>query len=346
MLEIEHLVRSSQLLFLIFSNIILGQHHPNGRIDSLLNAGINNIILQNYSIAKKYFIELDESFINEPLGNIYLAATEIAKSVDYETALREEFVDSLLSLAKDKTNNLIETDNDNLWYNYYDAVIYGYKAYYYSISGNLISAFADGVLSLRAFQKCLEIDNNFYEAYIALGSYNYWKSAQTKSLLWIPFVSDNREEGIEYLEKAIQSFTYNKYLAAYSLVWIYIDYGESNKAVDLSLTMLKDHENSRFFKWGLARAYQDIDKNKAINIYSQILASIETMPERNQYNDIVLKHKLAMIYEEIGNLGESLKLCDEILAFNFKSAKIKERLYDRINRVKELKEILEKRLNK
>ncbi len=343
---IEHLVRSSLFLFIIAAKIILGQNHPNSTIDSLLKAGVNNIVLQNYQCAKIIFSELDNLFENEPLGKIYLAATEIAKSVDFEEELSEEYIDSLLSLAKDKTDKLLASDSDNLWYNYYDALIFGYKAYYHSISGNLISAFADGAFSLRLFQKCLEIDNNFYEAYIALGSYNYWKSAQTKSLLWLPFVSDNRDVGIEYLEKAIQSFSYNKYLATYSLMWIYIDYGESEKAVDLSLKMLDKYENSRFFMWGLARAYQDIDNEKAINVYKQLYESVEAIPDRNQFNEIVLKHKLAMLYDETGNFEKSLKLCNGILDFRFKSIKIKERLLDRIGRTEELKETLEEKLSK
>jgi tetratricopeptide (TPR) repeat protein len=346
MLEIELLVRSSLLLFLAFSQIIFGQNHPNSKIDSLLKIGIDNIVQQDYPKAKKNFDLLDGSFTNIPLGNIYLAATEIAQSVDYEEDISEEYVDSLLTLAKDKTDRLLESDSDNLWYKYYDALIYGYKAYYQSISGNLISAFADGVFSLQSFQKCLEIDNEFYEAFIALGSYNYWKSAQSKSLLWLPFIPDNREVGIEYLEKAIKSFSYNKYLAAYSLMWIYIDYDESEKAVELSLKMLNQYKNSRFFMWGLARAYQDIDNKKAIKIYNKLLESVETIPNRNQFNDIVLKHKLAMLYEEIGDIQMSLKLCNEILDFEFKSVKIKKRLLDRFQRTENLREFLEERLKK
>ena len=56
------------------------------------------------------------------------------------------------------------------------------------------------------------------------------------------------------------------------------------------------------------------------------------------FNDIVLKHKIAMLYDELGNYAESFKLCNEILDFNIKSDKIKIRLEDRLSRVKELKE--------
>ncbi|PID59825.1 MAG: hypothetical protein CR986_04585 [Ignavibacteriae bacterium] len=307
-------------------------------------SGIELIINQDYANAKEVFYRLDEKFPKIPLGNIYLAATEITKAVDYEEELNEEFVDSLLDLSKEKNDLIIEEDGESIWTDYYEALIYGYKAYYTSISGNIISALADGFLSLKSYQKCLEKDNEFYEAYIALGTYGYWKSAQTKSLLWIPFVHDNRDEGIEYLEKSLSEFSYNKFLAAYSLIWIYIDYEQSKKAIELAQKMLKQYPDTRFFKWGLARAYQDINKNKAIEIFYEILNSIEVIENRNGYNDVVLKHKIAMLYNELGENEKSLSLCNQALDFKIKSVKIKRRLKKRIERLLKLKEELTDKL--
>lgn len=337
--EIELLVRFS-IALLIFSQVLYGQTHPNGTIDSLLRKGIEKIILQDYHSAEEIFLLLDKSFPDNPLANIYLAANEITKSVDYAEELNEDLVDSLLDLSMNKTEELLSADDENIWNNYYEALIHGYKAYYHSITGNLISAFADGILSMRSFQNCLEIDVDFYEAYIAIGTYNYWKSAQSKSFLWLPFVSDNRDEGISFLEESLNSFSYNQHLAAFSLIWIYIDYGKSDKAVALAERMLNEYEDSRFFKWGLARAYQDIDKRKAISVFMELLSSIETLPTNNQFNKIVLLHKIAMLYYEIDENEKSLSLCNEILDFNLYSAKIREKLNDRIERTKQLKEII------
>lgn len=341
--EIVHLAHYKFLLIYFTASLIFGQSHPNEEIDSLLRAGIDNIILHNYSDSEIIFKELDQSYNNIPLGKIYLAATEIAKSVDYEEDINHIYVDSLLSSAENQSDSLLSLDEDSIWYNYYKALTLGYVAYYNSVSGNIISAFADGVLSLHAFQKCLDNWQNFYEAYIAIGTYNYWKSAQSKALLWLPFIPDNRDEGIDLLEKTINSESYNKHLAVHSLIWIYIDYGKSKKAVELSLKMLREYPSSRFFMWGLARAYQDLDRKKAIETYYEILNSIKVIQNRNQYNDIVLMHKIAMLYDEIGENEKALDLCNEILDFEFKSVKIKQKLEDRIDRTETLKQsILEK----
>ncbi|MEE9430014.1 MAG: hypothetical protein V3V16_03175, partial [Melioribacteraceae bacterium] len=269
-----------------------------------------------------------------------LVANEIARSVDYADEFSENYIDSLMDLAEEQTDSLLDIDDENLWYNYYNALMYGYKAYYKAINNNIISAFSNGVNSLQKFQLCLEIEPKFYEAYIAIGAYNYWKSKQTKSLSWLPFVSDNRKEGIEYLEEAVKHSSYNNYLAANSLIWIYIDNKQSKKAVDLSLKMLQQFPNSRFFRWGLARAYEDLDLKKAARIYKEILSSLKKLAKRNYFNDIVLKHKIAMLYDRQGEKKLALDLCDEIINSKNISSEIKNRLESRFTRVKKLRQKL------
>jgi tetratricopeptide (TPR) repeat protein len=341
---IELLARFS-IIFLFFPGLLTCQIFPIVEVDSLLRSGIDKIISQDYRGAEKVFLSLNSKYPDLPLGEIYLAANEITESVDLAVELNENFVDSLLSEAMEKTELLLDKDDESLWNNYYEALIHGYKAYYHSITGNLISAFADGVLSLRAFQICIELNENFHEAYIALGTYNYWKSAQSESFLWLPFVEDNRNEGIELLEKSIRNFSYNKHLAAYSLIWIYIDYQKIEKAANLAEQMLLQYPNSRFFRWALARAYQDLDKEKAIKVFNEILNSLETLPFDNGFNKIVLKHKIAMLYYEMGNYQIVLKFCDEILDFKIKSDEIRKKLSDRIERTKALRETALDKLN-
>ncbi len=336
--ETELLVRFKNfIIYLSFFTTLSAQTFPDKVVDSLLAAGINQILLQNYSVAKNTFAFLEKTYPDNPLGNIYMAATEIAKSADYEEGFHNQYIDSLLDEARKKTKKLLNKDNKNLWNNYYQALISGYSAYYNALQNNIFTALSNGVKSLKSFKKCMEIKPNFYEAYIAAGTYTYWKSAKTKYLLWLPFIKDDRKKGINLLEKAVKHSSYNFYLAAYSLIWIYIDYRENNKAIYLAKKMLKKYPESRFFKWSLARAYEDTDINKSISTYKEILTSLETLKFRNMYNDIVLKHKLAMLYYKKNDKNKALKLCNEILDFEINSVKIKQRLEKRIERVKQLK---------
>jgi tetratricopeptide (TPR) repeat protein len=188
---------------------------------------------------------------------------------------------------------------------------------------------------ISGFEKCLDVDRSFYEAYSALGAYKYWRSRKTEYLNWLPFVDDEKKPGIKFLEIAIKKSHYNYYLAVYSLQWIYIDMKEYNKAVKLSERALKDFPQSRFFKWGYARALQDIDLRKAVSVYYDILNSYPSTG--NHYNEIFLKHLIAQCYDRMGEKGKALALCNEILSVNGLSSFVKEKLGDRLDRVRKLK---------
>ena len=342
--EIEHLGRFKIVLFLLISLNIYGQTYPVKKVDWLLRKGIDNIINQKYAEAETTFTQLSTQYKNIPLGNIYLAAAEIAKSFDYTEDFDEDQIETNLDKAEDIANSLIDKDDYNVWNIYFLALTQGYRAYYNALKENWLSAFDNGFNSVSNFEKCLDIDSTFFEAYAALGTYIYWKSRKTESLDWLPFVKDNKPEGISYLIKAVNKSSYNSYLAVNSLQWIYIDQKEYKKAIVLSDSIIAKYPHSRFFKWGLARSYEDVDKSKSISIYNEILNSYNNLSNINEINKITLKHLIAQQYDQIGEVGSALKLCNEILNTNLSDFE-KSKLRKRLERVRNLRQELLARLN-
>jgi tetratricopeptide (TPR) repeat protein len=317
------------------------QVYPDPKVDSLLTSGIRNIINQNYDLAKKDFVILDKKFPEIPLGKIYLAAAEIAKSSDLATPFNSKFIEQKLEEAKEISENLIDKDEYNIW-NYYSlALANGYDAYFKALTGEWLSAFGEGLTSVNLFEHCLEIYPEFYESLIAIGTYKYWKSKETQFIGWIPFVNDEREEGIKLLEKAVDQSSYNSYLAINSLIWIYIDKGESGKAVKLAQSTLRRYPDCRFFRFGLARGYEDIDLKKSIDEYYKILNSFSKNEKPNRYNEILLKHLIAQQYNKLGESEESLRLCNEILSIKNLTEYEKQKLGERLERVKKLQKELQ-----
>jgi tetratricopeptide (TPR) repeat protein len=274
MQETELLAHSKSFIILILfcSSVFLhAQVYPNAEVDSLLRGGIENIINQKYDFAKKDFIILDKEFPKLPIGKIYVAAVEIAKSYDLAIPFKTDLINENLDKAKEMSEALLDSDENNIWNSYFLALADGYEAYFDALTGDWLSAFGTGVTSVHLFEHCMKVDSTFYEALIATGTYKYWKSSKMEFLNWLPFVSDEREEGIKLLEKAVSNSSYNSYLAINSLIWIYIDRHEFDKAIKIAQSALVHYPESRFFKYGLARAYEDVDKQKAIQIYYEIL---------------------------------------------------------------------------
>ncbi len=326
-------------IFLLTALVLLpalskAQTYPDPVIDSTLNYGISKIILQEYTEAEKVFNTLYSSHPELPLGKIYAAAVKIARAYDYGEAYDETAIDSLLEGAVEQSQSLLKSDNKNPWYKYFLSLSDGYLAYFKALNGEWLSSLSSGADALNDFSELAETDSTFYEAYIAIGTYKYWKSRKTEFFNWIPGYVDEREEGIRLLEKAIQHPTYNRYLAVNSLIWIYIDRQEYAEAARLAEEALKEYPGSRFFEWGLGRAYEGIEHLKAINVYQNILDSLPA--GLNHYNEIILKHLLAQQYAAINEKQKALQLCDEILSTRL-SDNVKSRLENRLKRVEELK---------
>lgn len=85
--------------------------------------------------------------------------------------------------------------------------------------------------------------------------------------------------------------------------------------------------------WGLARAYEEINAEKSIMVYKNILNSLPA--GLNHYNEIVLKYLMAQQYDKIGRKREALELCDEILSTKL-NQKDYSKLEKRMRKVREL----------
>lgn len=337
----ELLVRCNKILsVLLFFTVISSsnaQVYPDKFVHNTLKSGIECIINQNYDEAEKYFKLLETTRRDIPLGKIYLAATEIARSYDYELPYNESLISDYLDQSKKIAERLCKEDNKNVWNHYFLALSKGYSAYYSALEGKWLSAFSDGLSSVSSFEDCLNLDSLFYESYIAIGSYKFWKSKKTEFLNWLPFVDDEKDLGINYLKKSIKHSGYNTHLAIHSLLWIYIEQSEFEKAIKICESALQKNPDSRIFKWGLARAYENVDANKSIQLYFQVLNSYPKSLISNKINEVTLKHIIAQLYFKSGNKTEALKLCDEILSLKGYTEYESDKLKKRLERVKSLR---------
>ena len=343
MQETEHLVRFNLFISLfsfLFIHSLFSQDYPNKTVDSLLKSGIRDIINQKYSEAEKKFDLLNKNYPALPLGNIYLSAASIAKAYDFGEKYNSEFIDSHLESAKESAENLLSSDESNLWYNYFYALAEGYMAYFAALKSNWLSALSTGINSISSYENCLDIDSRFFESYIAIGTFEYWQSRKMEFLDGLPFYEDRTRVGIDNLRTASDSASYNSYVAINSLIWIYIDQKDYSKAIELGGKTLDKFPASRYFKWGLARAYEEIDPAKSIKLYYEILNSFSDKNRRNYVNEITLKHLIAQQYLKLGEKEKSLKLCNEILSIKNLNEFEHSKLDERLQRVKDLQKTL------
>ena len=156
----------------------------------------------------------------------------------------------------------------------------------------------------------------------------------------MPSYEDETEIGIEKLRAAIESASYNSHLAVNSLIWIYIDQKDFYTAIEIGRKAIDEFPDSRYFKWGLARAYEDVNTDSSIQLYYDLLESFRQEIDQNRVNEIVLKHIIAQQFVKIGEQDKALILCDEILAVSNLNDYELSRLEERLERVKDFKNTL------
>jgi tetratricopeptide (TPR) repeat protein len=278
---------------------------------------------------------------NDYRAQFYLAATLNSKMTHFETqADADEF-----NKAIDKTLQLVESeletekdlaDSIKAELFFYEGSAYGYRAFFQGNNGNFLSAVTNGLKSVGLLNKALEIDSTVYGAYFGIGVYKYWRYSRLKFISWLPFIPDDREEGIAMIKLAVACDSLSRYIAMHQLVYILLDYGLFEEAISFAEKIVERYPNSQFMWWANAHAYYKNEnflkaKSSYLRLYSLIMADTN----RNIAHLLNCKFKLAMVYKELGEFEACKNQCDSILEISEK-IDLTESMKDIVSRTVEL----------
>lgn len=335
MQEIEHLVHFRIVLFLFSLQFIsFGQVYPDKKIDSLINAGIEFVLIQDYESAEKVFSQLKDDYPSFPMGNISLASLEITRAYDFRDEVDAKKIENLLNEALKSADNYSKKYNNSAWSNYFYGLIFGFNAYFNALQENWITAMSQGLKSVSYFNDCLKKDSLFYDAMIAIGTYKYWRSRKTEFINWLPFIANDKKEGISLILRAKDKKSYNLYFAYYSLIWIYIEEEDYRLALNLAEQGIKKYPMNRLLKWSLISCYEKLkDYSNANKYYFELLNDYNTL-KVNQINRIEILHKIAQNLVRMRNKKEALKILETIPpkeSLSDYEKKYLDKRYERIN---------------
>ncbi len=341
------MVRCKLLLFSLlcsfsFAMSSFAQVHPNQEIQQLVTSGMDNLINQDYHKARINFSMLQKKFPQNPLGKIFLAATELAIANDFQIPADETKITNWLNDAIAISEHLLNSDKNNAWYNYYKGLAEGYKANHYLSRDDWFSGTTTSVTAKQYFERCIAIDSSFYDAYVSLGIFKYWAGEKTEFLNWLPFKKDERNDAVKMLYTAANKKSYHAHMAVHNIVWICLKNKDTFHAKEALDPMIKKYPNSRFLKWDLARIYEETDHAKAIAIYWEIYNSFDKSYVKNRCNEISLKYILAKNYFALGDAGTANKLLSEIPAESQLTTYEVEKLGSRLDRIKALRSEVQK----
>jgi len=303
---------------------------------NLINEGINATLNENYLYAEGRFKQIIREKPEDPAGYFFLGALYQAEMMDYEGDFKEEEFYSNLETAIRLAKKRIKSGNETPWDYLYLGNSYGYLGVYKARKGGWWPAFKNALKAKSAFKKAVELNPNFYDAYVGLGSYHYWTSYFTKSFAWLPFFADERKKGVEELKLAAKESLFSKVTALNALIWIYIKEKNYSPAIALADSLQKEYPDGKIFLWALATAYYEkFDWHKTIEFYRLIKKKLNNNPAENYYNLTECQYRIADSYFNSGDFTECISICREALGYDL-DKKTRERQREKLSKIKEL----------
>ncbi len=285
------------------------------RADDLVRRGIALTVAHRYQEAQACFDSLAAEAPGDPAGPFFQAALIHARMLEYETGQgREEFATLIRRATQLAQHRLAEEPGDARAYFFRGAAL-GYHAFHAAREGRYLTAWQDGQSSLRDLEMAVRLDSSLADAYLGIGSYKYWRGKLLRYLSWLPFVPEEREEGIRLIRLAIDRGRYSRLTGLSDLAWVLIDAGHLDAALECAHQGLALCEESRFFLWPVAEIYfRQGDYRNCVVWYERLLASLLSAPENNHYNEVICRLKLAHAYAKLGDQAMARLHAETILA--------------------------------
>ena len=301
---------------------------------------------ENYYLADSLAVEMQQKQPDHPIGYVMQAIMLQGEMLDYKHFDDENYFYRLLDSNEIKCKALIEDHPHDPWPHYCLGLGHGSRAVYDARKGSWWSALRHGMKARNAFTQCIERDSTFYDAYVGLGSFHYWRTVKTRLINWLPLVQDDREEGIRELKTAAEKGRFSADFAHNALVWVLIDMKEFDSAESLAVEMHEKYSGGRKFLWGIAAArLAREDYDRAESACLQLLESTRNLHDDNGHNEIECMLNLAVIYHETLRYERCIAICESAESIPL-TDDVKKRLKDKLKEIDKLKKKANKALTK
>jgi tetratricopeptide (TPR) repeat protein len=304
----------------------------------LIANSVDLVYKEKFKPAEEEARKIIKQYPDHPAGYFFCAAALESWMSFYETDKREEEFYELCDETIDKAEKALAHESNNDWATFFLGGADGFKGTYESRYEKWITSFRHGwkgVSTLTALhKKNAEIKDVFY----GLGMYDYWRSALTKILWWMPGIENKSQQGIAELEVARKEGLYTTFSASANLVVIYNNEGQFKTALAIADQMLAKYPESLRFSWGKAAALYGLGKfDESEALYRYILGRVESEPFDNHYNAVLCHFWLAKINLKMKRYTQCVAECNRMGYYNLDES-IKKRLekwYSEANAIKD-----------
>jgi tetratricopeptide (TPR) repeat protein len=317
---------------------------PDSLTDLYLTRAMDQTYLDNYDAA---IASLDSLILIDSANwpaYVMKAGIVYTRMTDEEEFDREDHFKALIDTALTGLNSHLKAYPDDKWGLFFKGTAMGYLALWEGHHGSWVKAVFKGLDAGKIYSKAVRQDSLFYEAYLGLGTLNYWRSAKMGFLRSLPFIPDKRELGIQQIFLAKDSSRYASTAAALGLAWIYIDRKEYRKAIAITDHLLEQKLTGRQILWPKGVAYFKMGyASGTIEVFSEILDSLSGLEGQNYYNIGLCEYYIGLANYWKGNDRTALKYLNSFLDREV-DKKVKKRLSKKYKAAKKYKKKIKERI--
>ncbi len=205
-----------------------------------------NVFDNNFETALAASAGIKSGEPDNPLGYFLTGAIYQIISEKFRNDSFKKEIDENLEQAIDLCDDKKDDDPDNPDWFFIAGASYGYRGLDRALHGGWWGAFRDGMRCKSNLKKTIELDSTYYDAYLGLGSYYYYRTIKSRDFLWLPFISDNREKGMAQVKKAIDFGRLSPNIARQSFLRIYLIEERYNDLVYLADSLYEIDPNDAF----------------------------------------------------------------------------------------------------
>ncbi len=290
-----------------------------------------------YESALQLADSIENAESNDPFGALLRATVLNSRAIDFEDG--EDDL-NLEQACKDVENlaNLYFVDKDSsLVYRFYMGTVAMYRMLVQVKRGSYLKAFRGIRRAGKLFDEAVKIDSTFWDAYYGAGVYTYYRSSRAGLLRKLHLVSDNRSQGIMYIEKSAELGTITSLASQNTLAWIAIEREEYEYSLQLSSRLSSQYPTTRAFWWCMGSALKKLKRwEEVISVYAKLLNSVQNERRNNYFNEVGCLHSLAQANFELQNWNRVIVLTDSALKLRLNNNVAKRKKAD-LSRMKKMK---------
>ena len=174
---------------------------------------------------------------------------------------------------------------------------YSYRAFRYGKKGIYLPVLSDMTNALDYMNKALSLDSTLYDAYLAIGIYNYAAHRFPRVVKFMLRVGDTKkrkELGIRQLELASQKAHYVKDLVKFTLGYIYMSERRYRDAYRVLKQLYEKYNHSRIARWEYGKVLRRLGRwREAEIVYDELLYLMLDRGDFNRYYIALASYYLA-----------------------------------------------------